>query len=176
MLAPHRPYADCRRPIVSPTLYYCTENERARSTPPRKTTTSARVRLLRSLRGPRRPEKERMMISSTREIQDLRAIQLPLPANDRGTSVFAALQQRKTTREISATPLPIQLLSNLLWAACGVNRNTGPFGVPGRTAASASNSRRRSTSLSPSRRAPICTTHSTTYWRPSSHAICASPL
>jgi len=78
------------------------------------------------------------MISSTREIQDLRGIQLPLPANDRGTSVFAALQQRKTTREISATPLPIQLLSNLLWAACGVNRNTGPFGVSGRTAASAS--------------------------------------
>jgi len=27
-----------------------------------------------------------------------------------------------------------------VWAACGVNRKTGPFGVPGRTAASASNS------------------------------------
>jgi len=43
-------------------------------------------------------------------------------------------------REMSATPLPMELLSNLLWAACGVNRKTGPFGVPGRTAASASNS------------------------------------
>ena len=32
------------------------------------------------------------------------------------------------------------MLSNLLWAACGVNRKTGPFGIPGRTAASASNS------------------------------------
>jgi len=81
-----------------------------------------------------------MMIASTRETQALPAIQLPLPANDRGTSVFAALEQRKTTREISATPLPMQLLSNLVWAACGVNRKTGPFGVPGRTAASASNS------------------------------------
>ncbi|HKH81753.1 MAG TPA: nitroreductase family protein [Methylovirgula sp.] len=80
------------------------------------------------------------MIASTRETQALPAIQLPLPANDRGTSVFAALEQRKTTREISATPLPMQLLSNLVWAACGVNRKTGPFGVPGRTAASASNS------------------------------------
>jgi hypothetical protein len=39
-----------------------------------------------------------------------------------------------------ATPLPMQLLSNLLWAACGVNRRHGPFAVPGRTAASASNS------------------------------------
>jgi len=78
------------------------------------------------------------MNSSTREGQALRAIQLPLPANDRGMSVFAALQQRKTTREIGATPLPLQLLSNLLWAAFGVNRKTGPFGVPGRSAASAS--------------------------------------
>jgi hypothetical protein len=34
----------------------------------------------------------------------------------------------------------VQLLSNLLWAACGVNRRAGPFGVAGRTAASASNS------------------------------------
>jgi nitroreductase len=55
-------------------------------------------------------------------------------------SVFAALQKRKTTREISATPLPLQLLSNLLWAAYGVNRKIGPFGIAGRTAASASNS------------------------------------
>ena len=80
------------------------------------------------------------MIASTREPQALLAIQLPLPADDRGTSVFAALEQRRTTREISARPLPLQLLSNLLWAACGVNRKTGPFGVPGKTAASASNS------------------------------------
>jgi len=36
--------------------------------------------------------------------------------------------------------MPLQLLSNLLWAACGVNRRSGPFGVPGNTAASASNS------------------------------------
>jgi len=70
----------------------------------------------------------------------LQAVQLPLPTNDPGASVFSALEQRKTTREISATPLPRQLLSNLLWAACGVNRTAGPFGVPGRTAASASNS------------------------------------
>ena len=80
------------------------------------------------------------MIPSTHETQVLPAIQLPLPENDRDISVFAALEQRKTTREISATPLPLQLLSNLLWAACGVNRKTGPFGAPGRTAASASNS------------------------------------
>ena len=32
------------------------------------------------------------------------------------------------------------MLSDLLWAACGVNRRKGPFGIPGRTAATASNS------------------------------------
>jgi nitroreductase len=80
------------------------------------------------------------MIASTRETQALLAIQLPLPAEDRGISVFTALEQRRTTREISTRPLTLQLLSNLLWAACGVNRKIGPFGVAGRTAASASNS------------------------------------
>lgn len=76
----------------------------------------------------------------TLETQALLPIQLPLPVNERTTSVFAALKQRRTTREINAAPLTIQLLSNLLWAACGVNRRMGPFGVPGKTAASASNS------------------------------------
>ncbi|MDE0856772.1 MAG: nitroreductase family protein [Nevskia sp.] len=68
------------------------------------------------------------------------AIPLPPPAGDCEVSVFAALQARSTTREISARALPDQLLANLLWAACGVNRKPGPFGQPGRTAASASNS------------------------------------
>ena len=72
--------------------------------------------------------------------QSLPSIQLPLPAIQRDMPVFAALEQRKTVRDISATPLPLQMLSNLLWAASGVNRRTGPFGVSGRTAASASNS------------------------------------
>ena len=80
------------------------------------------------------------MIPSARETQALLAVQLSSPFDDQGLSLFSALQQRKTTREISATPLPMQLLSNLLWAAFGVNRRAGPFGVPGRTAASASNS------------------------------------
>ena len=43
-------------------------------------------------------------------------------------------------REISSRKLPPQTLSNLLWAAWGVNRDKGPFGQLGRTAASASNS------------------------------------
>jgi SagB-type dehydrogenase family enzyme len=67
-------------------------------------------------------------------------IVLPKPTAGRGTSVFAALQKRRTDRTISDSRLPQQMLSNLLWSACGVNRRKGPFGIPGRTAASASNS------------------------------------
>jgi hypothetical protein len=48
------------------------------------------------------------------------------------------LQQRRTTRDISDERLSLQTLSNLLWAAFGINRPDGPFGVLGRTAASAS--------------------------------------
>jgi hypothetical protein len=71
---------------------------------------------------------------------DLLPLELPKPTLGRGTSVSKALQQRKTSREISDRKLSLQILSNLLWAACGVNRKTGPFETPGRTAASASNS------------------------------------
>jgi nitroreductase len=55
-------------------------------------------------------------------------------------SLVRALERRKTTREISDKKLPVQTLSDLLWAACGVNRKNGPFGLSGRTAATASNS------------------------------------
>lgn len=55
-------------------------------------------------------------------------------------SVSAALGLRKTIREFSTQDLPEQLLANLLWAAFGVNRESGPFGIHGRVAASASNS------------------------------------
>lgn len=72
--------------------------------------------------------------------EDLKPITLPKPQTDGGKSVLAALKERKTSRNISTEKLAPQTLSNLLWAAFGVNRKNGPFGGPGRTAASASNS------------------------------------
>ena len=72
--------------------------------------------------------------------QDLQPILLLKPTPDKGKSVLKALQQRKTIREISDKKLSLQMISNLLWAACGVNRKKGPFGIPGRTSATASNS------------------------------------
>lgn len=71
---------------------------------------------------------------------NLEPITLLKPQTDGGKSVLAALQERRTVRNIRADKLPPQMLSNLLWAAFGVNRDRGAFGKPGRTAASASNS------------------------------------
>jgi hypothetical protein len=65
---------------------------------------------------------------------------LPKPQTEGGKSVLAALQERRTIRNLRPDSLPPQVLSNLLWAAFGVNRDRGSFGKPGRTAASASNS------------------------------------
>jgi len=76
----------------------------------------------------------------TSNSQALQPIILPQPEKDGGSSVLAALQERKTTRNISSKELPLQVLSNLLWAAFGVNREIAAFGKPGRTAPSASNS------------------------------------
>ena len=76
----------------------------------------------------------------TASTRNLLPIELPRPKLDRDRSVLKALQKRKTIREISEKKLSLQVLSNLLWAAYGVNRKIGPFGIPGRTAASASNS------------------------------------
>jgi len=77
---------------------------------------------------------------STATVRGLPPIALPSPRFTRGGSVFAALKNRKTVRSIGNKKISMQMLSNLLWAAYGVNRKKGPFGVRGRTAASASNS------------------------------------
>ena len=73
--------------------------------------------------------------------QDLKPIVLPKPKTTGGMPLMDALSARKTTREFSADKLPLQTLSNLLWAAFGVNRAemAGRTPKPGRTAPSAMN-------------------------------------
>ncbi len=51
-----------------------------------------------------------------------KTIQLPAAHMDGGMPLMKALKLRCTTREYSGEALPSQELSNLLWAACGVNR------------------------------------------------------
>ncbi|HZX10268.1 MAG TPA: nitroreductase family protein [Acidobacteriota bacterium] len=72
--------------------------------------------------------------------RDLKPIKLVKPETSGGQSVLASLKDRRTIRGIDSKELPPQILSNLLWAAFGVNRPNGLRGKPGRTAASASNS------------------------------------
>jgi len=69
----------------------------------------------------------------------LKTIGLPAPTLFSG-SVEAAFKERHTVRSFSDRKFSRQMLSNLLWSACGVNREDGPFGSRGITAASASNS------------------------------------
>jgi hypothetical protein len=54
--------------------------------------------------------------------------------------LFRSLERRQTTRELSPRSFDEQELSNLVWAACGINRRPGRFALNGRTAGSASNS------------------------------------
>lgn len=52
-------------------------------------------------------------------------ISLPAPNMGRKGTVMQALQDRKSTREFSSEALDIQDLGDLLWAACGINREDG---------------------------------------------------
>jgi len=54
--------------------------------------------------------------------QDQKPVQLAPPQLDGGKPLMQALKERKTSREFSGEPLPAQTLSNLLWAAFGINR------------------------------------------------------
>jgi SagB-type dehydrogenase family enzyme len=66
------------------------------------------------------------------ETKPQETIDLPAPDTTGGKTLRQALQERRTSREFSNKPLPVGIISNLLWAAFGVNRATG-----GRTAPSA---------------------------------------
>jgi nitroreductase len=62
-------------------------------------------------------------------------IKLPPPKTEGGMPLMQALKERKSGREFSSEKIPMTTLSNLLWAAWGVNRPDGH-----RTAPSARNS------------------------------------
>lgn len=51
-----------------------------------------------------------------------KTILLPRPQTEIGKPLMQALQLRSSSRVFDSKPLPLQELSNLLWAACGINR------------------------------------------------------
>jgi nitroreductase len=58
------------------------------------------------------------------------AIVLPAPRSQGGKPLIEALRLRRSIREYSAEPLPAQILSDLLWAAFGINRPSGDRTAP----------------------------------------------
>ena len=62
--------------------------------------------------------------------QELKPLKLPAPRSEGGQPLTAALRMRRSTREYSDRSLPVQVLSNLLWAAFGINRPSGDRTAP----------------------------------------------
>ena len=71
--------------------------------------------------------------------QNLKPIQLPKPQTSGGKPLLQTLAERQTSRSFADKPLPPQVLSNLLWAAFGINRPPEVKAGYGRTAPSARN-------------------------------------
>jgi len=61
-------------------------------------------------------------LSSPALTQDSRSIQLKAPQVDGGRPLMQALQDRSSAREFAPDKLPVEVLSNLFWAAFGINR------------------------------------------------------
>lgn len=64
-------------------------------------------------------------------MQETGAIKLPSPETEGGMPLMQALKARHSTQAFGSQPLSLQVLSNLLWAASGVNRSdTGQRTAP----------------------------------------------
>jgi len=62
--------------------------------------------------------------------QDLQDIKLNAPNKSRGSAFMKALSDRQSVREFDAKELSLQDLSDLLWAANGINRPNGNRTAP----------------------------------------------
>jgi nitroreductase len=61
---------------------------------------------------------------------DSTVLELPPPRIDGGKPLIQTLRLRRSIREYSDRPLPVQVLSDLLWAAFGINRPSGDRTAP----------------------------------------------
>jgi len=62
--------------------------------------------------------------------EELKPIPLQRPQPGSGNPLMQVLWKRQSARQFSPEPLPVELLSNLLWAACGINRPDGKRTAP----------------------------------------------
>jgi SagB-type dehydrogenase family enzyme len=63
-----------------------------------------------------------LFLSSILVAQEIKPVQLPKPDTTGGKPLMQVLKARQSTREFSTDTLSLPVLSNLLWAACGINR------------------------------------------------------
>jgi len=68
--------------------------------------------------------------ASTLAAREATERQLPPPRLDAGKPLMQALKLRRSTREYSDRPISDQVLSDLLWAAFGINRPSGDRTAP----------------------------------------------
>ena len=71
-----------------------------------------------------------LLFISVMNAQDLKVIKLNAPDKARGTAVMKAFSDRHSDREYAAKELSAQDLSDLLWAANGINRTDGKRTAP----------------------------------------------
>lgn len=71
-----------------------------------------------------------MFVAGISQAQHLTPIQLPPPQTSGGRPLMQVLKERQTRREFRSEKLPMQVLSNLLWAAFGINRPDGRRTAP----------------------------------------------
>lgn len=70
------------------------------------------------------------MTSNISLAQEPKSIQLLKPQIGSGNSLMQALWKRMSSRQFSPEPLPVEVLSNLLWAGFGINRPDGKRTAP----------------------------------------------
>jgi hypothetical protein len=63
-----------------------------------------------------------LLFYPTLALAQLPPIELPKPQLDGGRPLMQVLKDRQSSRAFSSKKLPMQVLSNLLWAAFGINR------------------------------------------------------
>jgi SagB-type dehydrogenase family enzyme len=71
-----------------------------------------------------------IFLSAISAAQALKPVPLPPPQLTGGRPLMQVLKDRKSTREFGSGTLSLQMLSNLLWAAFGINRPDGRRTAP----------------------------------------------
>ncbi len=71
-----------------------------------------------------------LMINLSLGMTNAQDIRLPEPSKKGGMPLMEALNRRQSVREMSGQEIPLNTLSDLLWAAQGVNREDGKRTAP----------------------------------------------